>query len=316
MDPLRVQLGVDRAEVGAVGVAEVVDPAGAQRPADHVQVLGRADRVHVRQHIAVLLAAGLGEGLRPVAVDPLRAVGRRHRVRAHRIEVPGQAVQGRGALADAARVEADHVVLRGDLLGQRGRHEPGHRQTAAARTARVDQQRALELLRGVRDAGQCERDLTARRAAVVQRGADLRALERRIALGRTVGPLQLRGGRRARRGGGGRAGRGGQQTGDGRTDGDQNSCTFRHGASRSGGTRRRITGPRRMLPEFPGGRARSARTRPVRSRHRPHRRPHGPHSRVSWVGPGSGAAAGAGSIRRAAPRCAGPIPNSSASSCT
>ncbi len=266
---LRVQLGVDRAEVGAVGVAEVVDLPGAQRPADHVEVLRGADGVHVRQHVAVLLAAGPGEGLRPVAVDPLRAGGVRHRVGAHRIEVSGQAVQGRGALSDAARVEADHVVLGGDLLRQRGRQEPGHRQTAAAGAARVDQQRALEGLRGVRDAGQSERDLTARRAAVVQRCADLRALERRVAVGRTVGPLRLRGGRRARRGGCGRRGRGGQQTCHGRTDGDQNSCTFRHGASRGDGARRGITGPRRMLPEYPRRRPCSARSRPVRSRHRP-----------------------------------------------
>ncbi len=344
--PLRVELGVDRAEVGAVGVAEVVDLPRAQRPADHVEVLGRADRVHVRQHVAVLLAAGTGERLGPVPVDPLGPVRGGHRVRTHRVEVAGHAVQRRSARADPARVETDHVVLGRHLLRQRRGHESGHGQTAAARSARVDQQRPLGLLRGVRNAGQGERDLAAGGAAVVQRGADLRALEPRGALGGAVGPLQLRGGRRARGGGGGRTGRGGQQTGDGRTDGDQNSCTFRHGASRSGGTRRRITGPRRMLPESRGGRARSARIRPVRSRHRPHE-PSRPgararsllaavapiaqargtprtlsssrQSRVSWVGPDSGVAAGsdgAGGIRRASPRWAGPIPYASANSCT
>ncbi len=157
-DALGEQLGVDRAQVGAVGVAEVVDLPGAEGPADDVEVLRGADGVHVRQQIAVLLAARGGEGRRAVACRPLRRVGVRHGVGAYGGEVLRQAVQRGGALPDPARVEPDHVVLRGQLRGQRGRHEARHGESAAAGAAGVDQQGALRGLRRVRDAGEGEGD--------------------------------------------------------------------------------------------------------------------------------------------------------------
>src|SRR5690606_17366139 len=102
----------------------------------------------------------------------------------------------------------------GDLLRQRRGDEPGERQPAAARTARVHQQRALVLLRGVRDARQRQRDRAAGGVGVVQRHLDGRALERRVVVGgallpgRGGGAERLRGVRGAGLGGHGREARG------------------------------------------------------------------------------------------------------------
>ena len=108
----------------------------------------------------------------------------------HRIEVAGLAVECGLALADAARVEADHVVLSGHLLRQRSGDEAGERQSAAAGAAGVDQQRALGLLRGVLDTRHGDGDLLAVGLGVVQGGFHRGALKLRVVLGPAVFPLQ------------------------------------------------------------------------------------------------------------------------------
>lgn len=199
VDPPRVELRVDRAEVGAVRVAEVADPRRAQGLPDGVQVPDAVHGVDVRQHAGVLTAAGGGEGPRPLQAGPFQRGRGRHGVRAHRPEVAGRTGQGRVAGADPARVEPDDVVP-GRHAPRQGRgDEAGERQTAAAGAAGIDQQGALGGPRGVRDAGQGEGELPARRVRVVQGYLQGRALEPRVVAGAARVPGELRHG-----GGGGR----------------------------------------------------------------------------------------------------------------
>ncbi len=256
--PLRVELGVDGAQIGAVRVAEVVELLGTERRADRVHVPRGAHRVDVRQDVRVRVAAGVGEGLGALEVGPLGARRVRQGVGAHGVEVPRQAVQRRTAPADPARVEADDVVLGGHLRRQRGRHEPGERQPAAAGAAGVHQQGALERVGGVRDAGQGQRDPLPARTRVVEGDLQGGALERRVVLRGALLPVRARGGRglRVRRG----AGLGGDgRDGPGGDDGGaaQHGCALSHGvlpglAGRSG------RGPRgaRSSPDRPGERHR------------------------------------------------------------
>src|SRR5690606_7290788 len=127
-----------------------------------------------------------------------------------RVEVVRGAVQRGPARPHPARVEADHVVLRGHLLGQRRGDEPGERPATAAGPARVDQQGPLVRRRGVRHAGQRERDRAPARIRVVQRHLDGRALEPRVVLGGALLPGGRRGGDGGGAGGRRGAGRGGQ----------------------------------------------------------------------------------------------------------
>lgn len=202
VDPVGVQLGVHRAQVGAVGVAEVAELVRAQGGAQHLEVTGGRDRADVREHVRVLGLAGLGEGLHPLQVGPLGLLVQGYGIGPHGCEVPGAAVQDGLALADAPGIEADHVVLGGHVLGQRGGDVPGQGAAAAAGAARVDQQRALGAGGRVGDPGQGECDLPAAGTVVVEGDLERGALERRIAGGRAVRPLQ--GGGRGR--GGGRGG--------------------------------------------------------------------------------------------------------------
>ncbi len=123
-DAVREQLRVHRAQVGAVGVAQVVELPRSGGGPDHVEVLGRAHRVHVREQVRVLLAAGGREVAGAVPVGPLVLDGVRHRVGPYRIEVLRDAVQGRPAPAHAARVEPDHVVLGGTDFGSEPATKP------------------------------------------------------------------------------------------------------------------------------------------------------------------------------------------------
>ncbi len=88
--PVRVQLGVDGAQVGAVRVAEVVHLPRAERRADGVHVPRGAHRVDVRQQVPVLLAARLGEGPRAREVGLLDGLGGGQGVGAHRAKWPGR----------------------------------------------------------------------------------------------------------------------------------------------------------------------------------------------------------------------------------
>ena len=110
-DPVREQLGVPGAQVGAVGLAQVGEPGLAERGAEHVHVPGRVLGADVRQQRPGVLLAPLRVqlGLRDDRGQFGRAGG--HLVGA---QVPvqlraGQAGQRGLAAGDAARVEADDV---------------------------------------------------------------------------------------------------------------------------------------------------------------------------------------------------------------
>ncbi len=172
----REQLAVHRAQVGAVGVAEVADFLLAQRFPNAVHVLGVGQRVQVRQVLAGPLLAAVGVLLRtlPVLLPGVRRVRVGQRV----LPVGRRIYAGdRGAVPGVAGVEADQVVgvqhLGGQFTGERA--SEGHARTA--RAAGVDQQRApasLGLACGqLRD--QQLQLLTVRRA-IVQRHVEVGAL--------------------------------------------------------------------------------------------------------------------------------------------
>ena len=112
-DVARELLGVGRAEERAVGVAEEGQLGVAERRAEHVHVPGGVAGADVGQHV---VAAGALRA--PLGVQLVLRLGLRHaRGRGVDVEVGplgdpvgvGEAVDGRRARADAARVEPDEV---------------------------------------------------------------------------------------------------------------------------------------------------------------------------------------------------------------
>ena len=170
LEPVREEGGVDLAEIGPVGVAEIGDFRHAQGRADGVHVPRGVRGGHVGQQPAVCLPAVGGVGLRAADEHLLRRRIRRDVIRAHAGEEGRVAMQRGNARADAAGVEADDVVVGGHrrvkALGDGG----GEPEPAAARPARVDQHVPLLLAggRGGRDLGQRQRDLPAVRVGVVE----------------------------------------------------------------------------------------------------------------------------------------------------
>jgi len=141
-DPVREQLGVPGAQVGAVGLAQVGEPGLAERGAEHVQVAGRVLGADVgQQRPGVLLAPGRVELALPNHGGELRGVVR-HLVGGQVLVQlrAGHAGQRGLAAAHPARVEADDVEP-----GPHGGREFAARRervlhARAARAARVDHQ--------------------------------------------------------------------------------------------------------------------------------------------------------------------------------
>ncbi len=106
-DALGEQLGVGRAEEGAVGRAEVAELRVAEHRPQDVDVLGRLDRGHVRGELAALLDAAVAElGDEPVGAAHLGLGVRVGVGRDEGVELAVREALHRGAAADAARVEA------------------------------------------------------------------------------------------------------------------------------------------------------------------------------------------------------------------
>ena len=174
-------LGVERAEERAVGVAEERELGVAEGGAQHVHVAGGVAGADVRQHavaagalraptrVLAVLRLGLGDpGRRRVDVE-VGPLGDPFRV--------GEAVDRRGARADAARVEPDEVEplaerAVGELRTERRHHaEPGR-----AGATGVEQQRADALAGGLlAQHGDARRRAVGRR--VIQRHLQAGALE-------------------------------------------------------------------------------------------------------------------------------------------
>ena len=168
-----MQRRVDLAQVGAVREAVVVDLLRAQREPDAVHVGHRVGGLDVLQQRAADLGAGLR--VRRSLVQPrLIERGRlRHVVRPVVTGVVDVAAQRRNAGADAARVEADPVVLAADAAGHElTEHRQG--QAGSAGASGVGQHHALVVLRGRRvlDPRDGELDLRTGRRRVVQRHRD------------------------------------------------------------------------------------------------------------------------------------------------
>ncbi len=168
--PVREQGRVHLAQVGAVGVAEVADLPLAQGGPDGIHVPHRVGRGHERQQPPVPALAVGGVGLGPAGEHLLGVGVRRDVVGPQPGEEAGVAVQGGDAGADAARVEADDVVLGGHAGVQALRHVRGQRPAAGARAAGVDEQVTLLVggWRGGRYLRQRKGDLPPGGIAVVQ----------------------------------------------------------------------------------------------------------------------------------------------------
>ncbi len=180
----REQGGVDRAEVGAVGDAEVGDLPLAQRLADPVHVARGVRGGDVGQHRCRRRGSAPPGGLR----HPLGAfgdVGRGQRVlgdvRGQRGLLRLQAAGDRGAVPDPARVHADHVVGVLDARRQPVELQDGRvDQSGAAGPTGVGQQHAAALPR-IRGGQPRDRDadLPTAGVPVVQGDLDRRALQAR-----------------------------------------------------------------------------------------------------------------------------------------
>ncbi len=153
-----VQLGVGRAERGAVRPAEEADLVGAEGPADGLHVADVVDGRQVRQQPGVLggafgdVASGL---LQPGPGGALAGL----EVGARAVEVVRVAGHVRLAVLGSAQVEADPVVGGGHVGRQLVGDPGGHPQAADARTAGVEQDRALPLVLGCGGQQPVHRDL-------------------------------------------------------------------------------------------------------------------------------------------------------------
>ena len=173
------QVGVGRAELGAVGRAEEDQLRLTERRPQHVHVAGRLDRGDVADEVVGVVDAALVEGLEGLL--ELLPLLWRVRVGVGRDEVVeggvGDAVDRIGA-AGAARVEADDVEGVEELLAERERRVLGVRRAGRAGPAGVDDQRADPARRiGGRDLEQRQPDGLAGRLLVVDGHRQRRALE-------------------------------------------------------------------------------------------------------------------------------------------
>ena len=139
--PLGVEVGVGGTEVGAVGVAEVVELLGAHRGAQHVHVAGGGVGVEVGQQLTGVLLAALGDALHP-RESLLQGVLRAH------VPGAGQVLVGllvaealdAGRAGHTAGVEADDVVGVHHRAGEEERGGGGEVHAGAARAAGVQDQ--------------------------------------------------------------------------------------------------------------------------------------------------------------------------------
>ena len=178
--PVREQRRVHLADVGAVGEGVIADLLLAERRPDGVDVPGHVFGRHVGQQPAEPLLAVGRVRLGPVDQDLLGGRVGRDVVGPDPGEKVRLAGQGGHGGADAARVEADDVVLGGHGRADALRHRRRQGPAAGARAARVDQQVALLLAgRGRRrDLRQGQRDLPPAGVGVVHRDPQVRALHR------------------------------------------------------------------------------------------------------------------------------------------
>jgi hypothetical protein len=172
---VRVQAGEDTAELGAVGVAQVVEPVDAEVTPHELQVAGRADGVHVGQERTRVLLAGPGEGGcgGTFAADPrVRPDGAGDAWVEQVVERRRAAAPHRRRPADTARVEADDVVVRRHRARDRVPDVVGdHVDAGAAGAARVDHERPGPRA-GRRVLDECELDHGTRGVAPVERRVD------------------------------------------------------------------------------------------------------------------------------------------------
>ena len=205
------QVGVRRAELGAVGGAEVEQLRLTQGGPQHVDVARGLDRGDVVDEAVGVVRAALEERL----VGLLELLGLLGGVRAGVVGDEGvdlgvgEAVDGVG-LAGAARVEPDDVEVVAEHVAERERGVLGVGRAGRARPAGVDDQRADPVRRvvgGVLE--QRQPDGLAGRVLVVDRHLERGALEVAAAglprqlLGverREVGPRRVAGARLGRRG--------------------------------------------------------------------------------------------------------------------
>ncbi len=215
------EVGVRRAELGAVGRPEVVQLGVAERRAQDVHVARGLDRGDVSGQVSRPVGAAPPEGL--VGGDVVVALGGGVGIRVageEGVEVVVAEAVDRTAAAGAARVEAHDVVDVEERRAEGGVGMGGVVGAGRAGPAGVDHERA-DPLGGVgrRDLEQCELDGVAGRVVVVERHGQRRAEVGRAALlpGQLLGVVRREGG--ARRGGGARLrGRGGCVQGRARSD--------------------------------------------------------------------------------------------------
>ena len=171
--PVREKGGVNLADIGAVGERVIVDFRHAERRADGIHVAGHVLGRHIGQQPAEPSAAIGGVGFRPVDEHLLGGGTGRDVVRPQAGEEAGIAAERGHRGPDAARVEADDVVLGGHARAEALRHLGRERQPGAAGAARVDQQDPLllALRRGGRDHVQGQADVPAAGLGVVDRDA-------------------------------------------------------------------------------------------------------------------------------------------------
>jgi hypothetical protein len=179
-----VELGVGRAERGAVGVAEEVQLLLAQGLPQLLHVPGGVHGVEGAQRLAVLVGAALGHLAREGEDVVELLVGRRARLCGDRavLELLGDALHG-GGQAHAARVEADDVEAAQHVLREGERQADGGVGARAARAAGVDHQRSDAVgLPGQHRADEEERQRGAAGLVVADRHVGAAALEGEVAL--------------------------------------------------------------------------------------------------------------------------------------
>ena len=143
-DPVREQLGVRRAELGAVGRAEVVHPSTRPAPPAGCPCRGPPRRSRRGRPARPTRAAQPRPSRcccrRNAAISP-GVAGRGRRRGTRRTSASLEAVDRR-AVAGAARVEADDVEVLEQRVAEDVRRPRGVRRARRARAARVDHQRA------------------------------------------------------------------------------------------------------------------------------------------------------------------------------
>lgn len=181
------QLGEDRAEVGAVGGAEVADPVFAEGCADDIHIAGGVARGDVVEPRPIVRRAQCGEfGLLG------NAFGETDTVETGGLQpepVLPAAVHRSGA-ADAARIHADQVVAVTDVRAHRLAHVDHEVETGSAGAARIGQQYAATFRRvrgGEPGDGHGHRFRLWRR--VIHRHGHLRALSTRRIEARIIAGL-------------------------------------------------------------------------------------------------------------------------------